>query len=181
MIFYITVSHSEKIFEQICRNAGYEIEHLDVRDREGIPSADFVIGGSDFRLIAEVEELRPNKDDLRQISAWQNNQPIGGGCTIGARPRKHIRRAARQLKPYAGQQIPLLIVLYDNVRVGNVRVAYPMFYLQPHDIDAAMYGDRTAYISLTTRSRARPDRNGGQRTCTASEKNYVSAVAVISE
>lgn len=69
MVFYIAMTHSEEIFELICRNAGYEIEHLDVRDREANPSADFVIGGGDFRLIAEVEELRPNKDDLRQISA----------------------------------------------------------------------------------------------------------------
>ena len=56
-----------------------------------------------------------------------------------------------------------------------------MFYLRRHDIDAAMYGDRVAYISLATRSRLQPDRNGGQRTCTANQKTYISAIAVISD
>ena len=111
----------------------------------------------------------------------RDGDPTGGGSTIGARPRRHIRAAARQLKPYAAQQIPLLIVLYDNVRVGNTRVAYPMFYLQPHDIDAAMYGDRTAYVPLRPNAIRRPDRNGGKRTCTSTERTYISAVAVISD
>jgi hypothetical protein len=131
--------------------------------------------------MVEVEELRPNRDDIRQIRETESNSFTGGGCTIGARPRQHIRRAAHQLKPYAAEAIPLIITLYDNVRIGKTRVAYPMFYLQPHDIDAAMYGDRTAYISLATGRRSVPDRNGGKRTCTASEKDYISAVAVISD
>jgi hypothetical protein len=98
-----------------------------------------IVSGANFRVVAEVDGLRPNRDDLRQIRSVQDGAPIGGGCTIGARPRQDIRVAARQLKPYATEQIPLLVVFYDNVRVGNIRVAYPMFYLQPHDIDAAMY------------------------------------------
>ena len=175
------MTHSESVFERICREVGYEVERPLLRCREGIKTADFEITASGQCLIAEVEELRPNRDDMRQIQAMQDGIPVGGGCTIGARPRKHIRRAAEQLKPYAHRGVPMLVVLYDNVRVGNTRVAYPMFYLQSHDIDAAMYGDRVAYVSLVTRSRTRPDGNGGRRTCTANEKNYVSAVAVISD
>jgi|SRR4030095_4524156 hypothetical protein len=174
------MTHSERVFEQICRNAGYDIERPVLRNRERVPTADFVVSTPAFRLV-EVEELRPNEDDLRQIDSIRRGEMSVGGCTIGARPRQHIRRAARQLKPYSAQGIPLVVVLYDNVRVGDIRVAYPMFYLQPHDIDAAMYGDRTAYISVATCLPGRPDRNGGRRTCTAKEKNYISAVAVISD
>jgi hypothetical protein len=175
------MTHSETIFELACRRAGYEIRRPALRDLDGVKSADFIIRSGDLCVVAEVEELRPNREDLREIRASQNGEPIGGGCTIGARPRQHIKRAARQLKPYAIERVPLLIVLYDNVRLGNTRVAYPMFYLQPHDIDAAMYGDRTAYVSTATSRRSKPDQNGGKRTCTATEKTYVSAVAVISD
>jgi hypothetical protein len=175
------MTHSETIFERICRDAGYDIERPTLRDYEGVPTADFVVSTPAFRLVAEVEELRPNKEDLRQIDSARRGEMTAGGCTIGARPRQHIRRAARQLRGYSAQGIPLIVVLYDNVRVGDIRVAYPTFYLQPHDIDAAMYGDRTAYISMATCARTKPDRNGGRRTCTAKEKNYISAVAVISD
>lgn len=175
------MTHSEKVFERICRSVGYGLERPPLRDREGIRSADFIVTGLSFRVVAEIEELRPNRDDFRQIKSVEDGEPIGGGCTIGARPRKHIRAAARQLKPYAHQEIPLLVVLYDNVRVGNIRVAYPMFYLQQSDIDAAMYGDRVAYLPLHPNAVRRPDRNGGKRTCTAEERNYISAVAVISD
>jgi hypothetical protein len=175
------MTYSESAFERICRDVGYDVEQPRVRCRHGIKTADFVITTGFSSVIAEVEELRPNRDDLRQINAMQRGEAVGGGCTIGARLRNHIRRAAEQLKPYADQGVPIIVVLYDNVRVGNTRVAYPMFYLQPHDIDAAMYGDRVAYVSLATRSRMQPDRNGGRRTCTANEKNYISAVAVISD
>jgi hypothetical protein len=175
------VTHSERVFDEICQRAGYAVERPSLRDREGVATADFIVRSGSAVAVVEVEELRPNQDDIRQIREMEANNFAGGGCTIGARPRKHIRRAARQLKPYAAENIPLVIALYDNVRIGKTRVAYPMFYLQPHDIDAAMYGDRTAHISIATSGRARPDRNGGKQTCTASEKNYVSAVAVISD
>ena len=175
------MTHSETVFERICREAGYEIEQPVLRSRDGIKTADFVITVNGRCVIAEVEELRPNRDDLRQINAMQRGESVGGGCTIGARPRKRIRRAVEQLKPYADRGVPLRVILYDNVRAAKTRVAYPMFYLQRHDIDAAMYGDRVAYISLATRSRLQPDRNGGQRTCTANQKTYISAIAVISD
>ena len=175
------MTHSETIFERICRNAGYQIVRPSLRDRERVPTADFVVSTSAFRLVAEVEELRPNKGDIRQIDSIRRGETTAYGCTIGARPRQHIRRAARQLKPYSAEGISLLVVLYDNVRVGDIRIAYPMFYLQPHDIDAAMYGDRTAYISLATCAPTEADRNGGRRTCTANEKKYISAGAVISD
>jgi len=175
------MTHSETVFERVCQNAGYYIEKLALRDRERVPTADFIVSTSNFRLVAEVEELRPNEEDLRQIDSIRRGKMTPYGSTIGARPRQHIRRAARQLKSYSAHGIPLLVVLYDNVRVGDIRVAYPTFYLQPHDIDAAMYGDRTAFISAATCAPTGPDRNGGRRTCTANEKKYISAVAVISD
>lgn len=177
----LLMTHSEEIFRRICHEAGYYVERPMLRCSEGVKTADFIVLIGDHRVIAEVEELRPNNDDIRQIRMMRSGNPVGGGCTIGARPRQHIRRAAKQLRPYAQKSVPLIIVLYDNVRIKDTRVAYPMFYLQPHDIDAAMYGDRVAHISLARRVRLCADQNGGRRTCTVNEKNYISAVAAMSD
>jgi hypothetical protein len=174
-------THSEMVFEKICTTAGYHIERPPLRDRDGLCSADFIVRTEAVGVIVEVEELRPNADDVRQIREMESGCATGGGSTIGQRARIHIRRAARQLKPYATEGLPLLIALYDNVRIGKTRVAYPMFYLQPHEIDAAMYGDRTVTVSLVGRKAIGPDRSGGKRTLTAMEKTYVSAVVVISD
>jgi len=168
------------VFEGICRNAGYQTQRPVLQDREGVPTADFVVSTSGFRLAAEVEELRPNKDDLQRIDATRRGKMPAYGSTIGARSRQHIRRAARQLKPYSVHGIPLLVVLYNNVQLAGIRATHP-FHLESHDIDAAMYGDRTAYISIATCVPTGRDRNAGRRTCTAKEKKYISAVAVISD
>jgi hypothetical protein len=71
--------------------------------------------------------------------------------------------------------------LYNNVQLAGIRATHPMFHLESHDIDAAMYGDRTAYISIATCAPTGRDRNAGRRTCTAKDKKYISAVAVISD
>ena len=175
------MTHSEMVFERICRNAGYQTQRPVLQDREGVPTADFVVSTSGFRLAAEVEELRPNKDDLQRIDSTRRGKMPAYGSTIGARSRQHIRRAARQLKPYSVHGIPLLVVLYNNVQLAGIRATHPMFHLESHDIDAAMYGDRTAYISIATCAPTGRDRNAGRRTCTAKEKKYISAVAVISD
>jgi hypothetical protein len=179
----LMATHSEAVFEKICINAGYGVVRPVLRDAEGVATADFIVSTSTTEVIVEVEELRPNRDDLRQIREMENGGCTGGGSTIGQRARIHLRRAARQLKPYSSQKIPLIVALYDNVRVGRTRVAYPMFYLQPHEIDAAMFGDRTVYVSLASAGviQTRPDINGGRQTLTPTQKTYVSAVAVISD
>lgn len=170
---------SEELFNRICLRHGYTVQKITVR--EDRKTADFYVDTPQGRIVAEVEELRPNDDDLRQIKEMKNFGTTGGGCTIGARARNSIRHAAKQLRDHAEEGLPMIAVLYDNVRTGDGRVAYPMFYVEPHQIDAAMYGDRQAHISLHTGKASCPDSSGGSRTMTMREKRYVSAVSVISD
>jgi hypothetical protein len=104
-----------------------------------------------------------------------------GGGKIGARAREAIKEASAQLRLYKSQNLPLLIVLYDNVRTADGRVAYPMYYLEPHCIDAAMYGDLVATVPIRPETARTADRSGGGRTMTDRTKTYISAVAVISD
>ena len=62
------------VFERICRNAGYQTQRPVLRDREEVPTADFVVTTSGFRLAAEVETFGPNKDDLQRIDSTRRGR-----------------------------------------------------------------------------------------------------------
>lgn len=174
-------TYSEELFAGICIRHGYQVEKLPTRSKQSLKTADFVIETPHCRLIAEIEELTPNKDDQRQIEEMHETGATDGGRKIGARARAAIRRAAVQLKDHRNENLPMIAVLYDNVRTSDGRVGYPMFYLEHHDIDAAMYGDRVMHVSLGGSPSVVPDRNGAARTTTTGEKNYLSAIVVISD
>jgi hypothetical protein len=174
-------THSEKVFESICSAAGYVVESLPVRNKEALRTADFRISSGCTSFIAEVEEICANKNDLHQIQQFQKNRSATIEGRIGSRARKHIREAADQLKAHVEEQIPLVIVLYNNIRPKEGLFGWPCIYLEPHDISAAMFGDRIVHVPLGENTRARPDKYGGGRTLTADQRLYISAVAVISD
>ena len=172
---------SEDLFAAICRRHHYSVSKLDTRAEQQKKTADFSVETPFGRFLAEVEELTPNADDLRQIRELKETGMTSGGGTIGSRARRAIRHAAVQLRDHCDDCIPMIAVLYDNVQTPDGRVSYPMFYLEPHHIDAAMYGDRVVNVSLRKGTRTRPDRSGGKRTTTIDRRNYLSAVVVISD
>jgi hypothetical protein len=172
---------SEKLFEAICKRLHYEVTKIDTNSKEGLQTPDFVVKTPNFSLIAEVKELTPNPDDQRQIREMKEQNATLGGSVIGARVRRAIRSASDQLERFEDRQIPLVIVLYDNVRTGDGRASYPMFYTEMHHIDAAMYGNLVVTVQFGGQEPRIPDRAGGGRTLTETEKNYISAVAVISD
>jgi hypothetical protein len=56
-----------------------------------------------------------------------------------------------------------------------------MYYLEPHCIDAAMYGDLVVTVPMRPGTPRTADRSGGGRTMIETRKTYISAVAVISD
>jgi hypothetical protein len=174
-------THSERVLWKICIGCGYEIESLPTREKLGLRTADFIISHAGNSFIAEVEEIRANEDDLKQIHELKEKHFTAGGGIIGARARHHIRDAADQLKAHSNEKIPLVIFLYNGIRKTAGNGVWPMAYLESYNIDAAMYGNMVVHVALSPGAVRRPDRNGGKRTLTATEKTYVSAVAVISD
>lgn len=172
---------SEELFAAICGRHSYEVTKLPTRSDEYLKTADFSALTPYGRIVAEIEELSPNPDDLRQIKEMKETGITHGGGTIGVRARRAIRHASIQLSDHSNEQVPLIAVLYDNVRTLDGRVAYPLYYLEPHHIDAAMYGQRVVHVALRGGVTPHSDRSGGGRTTTPNEKNYLSAVAIISD
>jgi hypothetical protein len=174
-------THSECLFQKICARHGYEATRLERQPHLARQSADFRVTSTGITFVVEVKELTPNRDDLRQIREMKDTGTTSGGSNIGARAREAIKEASAQLRLYKGHSLPLLIVLYDNVRTADGRVAYPMCYLEPHCIDAAMYGDLVVTVPIRPGTPRTADRSGGGRTMTDTTKTYISAVAVISD
>jgi len=172
-------THSEQVFASICRRHNYEVTELPTRPQQ--KTADFSVVTPDCRFIAEVEELTPNADDHRQIRELKEQHWTHGGGKVGARARKAIRDASRQLREHTPESVPLIIVLYNNIRTSDGRMGYPMDHLELFHIDAAMYGNLVVHVSLGNRTSRTPDRSGGGRTTTTQEKTYISAVAVMSD
>jgi hypothetical protein len=174
-------THSERVLWNICKDCGYEIQTLPSREKINLRTADFRINHAGITMIAEVEEIRANQDDLRQIREMKEKHFTTGGGIIGARARHHIRDAADQLKAHASERVPLVVFLYNSIRKSTGGGFWPMANLESYHIDAAMYGNMVVHVALTPGAACRPDRNGGKRTLTATEKTYISAVAVISD
>ena len=174
-------THSECLFQKICARHGYEVTRLEPQPHLARQTADFLVTANGLAFFVEVKELTPNRDDLRQIREMKDTGITSGGGNIGARAREAIKEASAQLRPYKSRNLPLLIVLYDNVRTADGRVAYPMCYLESHCIDAAMYGDLVVTVPIRSGTARTTDRSGGGRTMTDTTKTYISAVAVISD
>jgi hypothetical protein len=174
-------THSDYLFQKICARHGYKAARLERQPHLSRPSADFLVTANGLTFVVEVKELTPNRDDLRQIREMKDTGTTSDGGNIGSRAREAIKEASVQPRPYKNQNLPLLIVLYDNVRTADGRVAYPMYYLEPHCIDAAMYGDLVVTVPMRPGTPRTADRSGGGRTMTETTKTYISAVAVISD
>lgn len=172
---------SEQLFSDICKRHGYSITKVPTRSDEQKQSPDFRVRTPFGDFIAEIKEITPNEDDMRQIREMRDTGSTSGGGEIGSRARRAIRKAAKQLRTYKNHEIPLIVVLYDNARDGDYRVSYPMYYTEGFHIDTAMYGSRVVYVPLKKGVIRQPDKNGGGRTTTASEKTYLSAIVVISD
>jgi hypothetical protein len=163
-------TRSEELFAAVCDRFRYSVKLLMMHADSRRQSADFEITAPGSRFVAGIEEL--NKIDFSP----RHSPTPHVEWTVGARARKALRAVSVQLRPYKERSWPLLVVLYDNVTGAAMRA---QSNLEAPQIDAAMYGDDPE-IRHTTAGSAAPDWIGEDRTLTATDRTYISAVAVIS-
>ena len=172
-------TQSEEFFEQYCVGRDYRCEAIPT-DRQ--KSADYLVRAGAYDLIVEVKELCASDDDRRQIRELKERQCTTGGGQPGRRAGELIKRAAKQLGRYRNRQIPLVVLLYDNIVVDGYRPGFTNGFLQPSFIDFGMYGLQTVNLVVDHRIgeiRYGGDGRGGERQATATERTYLSAVAVL--
>ena len=104
---------------------------------------------------------------------------------IGRRVRTHIEEAERQLRRYESQQVPCLVILYENIVVNgfhpNLPEPFPTNPLNPSHIEVGMYGNHVAQVRIHPggRTESLGDVRGGERTLGSGHQDNISAVATL--
>jgi hypothetical protein len=174
---------SENLFDDYCEAMGYNYRKIPAGSKYGKTSDRDVQAGQD-RVIVEIKELTPNPDDKRQAAELAERGWTIGGGKPGRRVQNEIIRAAPQLKQYQTLHVPLVLVLYDNIVIAGERPHIPNKLLEPSFIDFAMYGLQTEVFARRTASdqyllEHLGSGRGGKRQTTASERIYISAIAIL--
>jgi hypothetical protein len=173
------MNKSEIDFAQYCASRGYDCRQLEVNGR---PVPDFEVLASGARIVAEIKEFRANAHDREQARELMQHG-ISGGEFDGRRVRRAIEEAAPQLRTFASENVPLLVVLYDNIVVNGTRPYGRCPYFDPTQIEWGMYGQHVAEFDVPPRGKPiwLGDRRGGNRELTQDTRAYISAVAVLAE
>ena len=170
-------TQAEELLVEICRRHQYDVKTLMARSEAGRRMAEFKVTSANDIFIAGVGEIVPNAEDLQQIRDLNKRGKPGSSRLIGSRARGELRTVALDLREHRQACIPLMVVLYDNVRTPEGRVGHPMYFLEACQIDAAMYGDGFSI----PKQRAEPDWHAEGCTMTEVDRTHVSAVAAISD
>jgi len=183
----MTETKSESLFREYCKLRGYVAKRLSA-PKDGGRFADYEVTIGQHRIIAEIKELQANASDERVAKTIQENRIEVFGDEPGRRVRTHIEDAEKQLRRYAGQQVPCVVVLYDNIVVDGfhphppggflVDLSNPLF---PYHIDVGMYGLQVVQLRINQdgRTKSLGDVRGGKRTLRSEHKDSISAVATL--
>src|SRR6266498_2836512 len=127
----IQLTKSESLFRDYCNLHGFVANRIaSPTDGSRYPDYEVIIAGN--RIIAEIKELQANPNDKMTATILQQHIPEAFGDEPGRRVRTHIEDAEGQLRRYAGQQVPCLVVLYENIIVNGFRPYPPgAFFLDP--------------------------------------------------
>lgn len=165
---------SELLFEDFCARAGIHLRHLG-EDASKTPDYELTIG--DETVIAEVKEITNNKDERESDRLLQERGfgKVRGGKP-GARVRKKINDAARQIRARTADGHAGILVLY-GVDFHGQR------HLRPYHVMTAMYGLETVQIAVPEDVSLRPIQTGtkfgGKKKMTQRDNTSISAIGVL--
>lgn len=170
---------SETLFISLCNSLSLTVEIIPEAQTK---TPDFKVTTAGGAFLAEVKDLRPNKEEKRLLQEFRDKRTLSGSSELGRRARGMIEDAKYQLREFEGHCLPGIIVLYDNIKLDdgtNLGLQGPLS--QDH-ITAAMFGQWVVDLKIengTGNIIGRNDRCGPKESFTRDTKNYVSAVAVI--
>lgn len=168
----------ENLFERACRRHRYTLTKIPKQSHQ---TPDYEVTTPHGPFIAEVKSINPNPEDEEKIrELQQTGMTTTIHLRIGVRAKVKIKEALDQLRPHESKKVPLVVVLYDNVRIGSTPLAYPDLHVQPSYIDAAMFGRLRVHVSLNESAPKMPDDRTNEGLVGPKTNNSLSAVIVIS-
>ena len=164
------LTESERLFARHCADRQIQCERIE----EGTAkSADYTLTLGQTEMVVEVKQLDPNERD-RIVKKNMEAGECQGGVAPSRRVRDQIAKAYKQLKPYAAEDRPCLVVLYNNAGYLN--------RIDKFTITAAMFGTSGIGLGLGSDKIIRPVSQGfgAKRKLTRNTCRGISAVCVIS-
>lgn len=137
-----TATAGESAFESFCRRHQIPCKKIDERV-EATPDYEVVLG----RVTSYVEVKDIEEDESFETPVRTR--------TVGSHVRAKIGEARHQLQPGSRAGAPTLLLIYNALN------PYQSFGTEEHDFLAAMYGEFTVSISLSTN---KPVQQAAQRT-----------------
>lgn len=160
---------SEALFKQHCATRGIPCRRI---DEDGNKVADFELSLNLGLAVAEIKQLDPNAKDLAR-EATPVGHLVGSGHAPANRIRNLLSDAYRQIRPYAAQGTPAVVVCYNNAGGLNFKDNFT--------VTRAMFGGMAAYITLGQDGLIHHTGQGftGQRKVTRNTCRGLSAVCVL--
>ena len=150
-----------ELFKTRCHERGITTQHISVSRRPKVRRPDFAIQIDGKTVIVEVKALEPNKQAER--------------CKSDASPdikriSKKLRKADRQLRPFAKRGIPGIVNITDYTHQG--------LFLVPGYIHNAMFGDDKLRLSVQRGRTYPPPLSAGHETLTPQNNTSTSALLI---
>lgn len=180
----IKMERSEAQFQSYCRQRGYDLTRIEPAQESGVRSPDFSLFIKDREIIVEVKEITANDDDVRVWRDTRAGKVVVHRREPGKRARGQIEAAVGQLRPYAENGVPCVVVLYDNILVDGAHPRPffdPFGPLGPLDIDNALYGLETNTFRFYEDGGAEALGVGRSRRRRVHDRECISAVCVLGE
>jgi hypothetical protein len=134
---------SEELFEAFLSSNNLTFEKI---KEETTPKPDYLVSIGSAQIMFEVKELAEDKNfGVVKNPAYL---PIKSySRTLGEHVRRRIESARRQIQYGADQDIPSVLLIYNNIDP-----VFQLFATEPMDFIAAMYGAYTILLNWETRA-----------------------------
>lgn len=138
---------SENLFEELCQQHGVEFDRIPVNSDSQQPDYELVLA-SGQKVIAEVKQIDPNKNDRRAIADLECEglaiHHDNFASTVPRRVQNAITKSRKQINSYLDiyPNLPALLILYDATGTDK--------YTDSYGIKIAMYGLDRFVISTSS-------------------------------
>jgi hypothetical protein len=174
----MAITKSEELFELFCAANGLTVHRI---PNESHRTPDYIVSIDNTSIVVEVKQFDPGPTESitlrKSADEWGEPDAFCPGIP-GERVRSKIDSALPQLKRIAGDSMPAMLVLYDNVRL------WPEI-CDSYAIAVAMNGIEGALISSEEApeggARIIARWHGPSRRTTPTQNTTLSAIGMIDE
>jgi hypothetical protein len=168
----LSLTKSERLFEEFCKQTSIRFERIPECQHR---TPDYRINVSGIEAICEVKEIGLSKEEMEAEAASERGEVASFGRTVGSKVRQQIDSGYDQIKQYAKDHCPGILVLWESHWIPR--------HLEHHQIRAAMYGFDSIVVAVprvpSTQLKVLDRKSGPKKRVSESQNRSLSAIAAI--